>query len=134
MATIDYIEGIGPKFARQLRKSGVRTTEALLKRGATRKGRRELAEKASLTEKQILEWVNRADLMRVKGIGSEYSDLLEAAGVDTVKELRRRNSEALTAKMTQINEQKRLVRRLPTVAMVTQWVDHAKTLEPKVKY
>ena len=134
MATIDYIEGIGPKFARQLRKSGVRTTEALLKRGATRKGRRELAEKASLTEKQILEWVNRADLMRVKGIGSEYSDLLEAAGVDTVKELRRRNSDALTAKMTQINEQKRLVRRLPTVAMVTQWVDHAKTLEPKVKY
>ena len=134
MATIDYIEGIGPKFARQLRKSGVRTTEALLKRGATRKGRRELAEKASLTEKQILEWVNRADLMRVKGIGSEYSDLLEAAGVDTVKELRRRNSEALTVKMTQINEQKRLVRRLPTVAMVTQWVDHAKTLEPKVKY
>ncbi len=134
MATIDYIEGIGPKFARQLRKSGIRTTEALLKRGATRKGRRELAEKASLTEKQILEWVNRADLMRVKGIGSEYSDLLEAAGVDTVRELRRRNSEALTAKMTQINEQKRLVRRLPTVAMVTQWVDHAKTLEPKVKY
>lgn len=134
MATIDYIEGIGPKYARQLRKSGVRTTEALLKRAATRKGRRELADKASLTEKQILEWVNRADLMRVKGIGSEYSDLLEAAGVDTVKELRRRNSEALTAKMTQINEKKRLVRRLPTVAMVTQWVDHAKELEPVVKY
>ena len=134
MATIDYIEGIGPKFARQLRKSGVRTTEALLKRGATRKGRRELAEKASLTERQVLEWVNRADLMRVKGIGSEYGDLLEAAGVDTVKELRRRNSEALTAKMTQINDKKRLVRRLPTVAMVGQWVDHAKTLEPVVKH
>lgn len=134
MATIDYIEGIGPTFARQLRKSGVRTTEALLKRGATRKGRRELAEKASLTERQILEWVNRADLMRVKGIGSEYSDLLEAAGVDTVKELRRRNSDALTAKMTQINEQKRLVRRLPTVAMVTGWVESAKGLEPVVKY
>jgi len=134
MATIDYIEGIGPKHARQLRKSGVRTTEALLKRGATRKGRRELAEKASLTERQVLEWVNHADLMRVKGIGSEYSDLLEAAGVDTVKELRRRNSEALTAKMTQINDQKRLVRRLPTVAMVGKWVEHAKTLEPVIKY
>ena len=134
MATIDYIEGIGPKYARQLRKSGVRTTEALLKRGATRKGRRQLAETASLTERQILEWVNRADLMRVKGIGSEYSDLLESAGVDTVKELRRRNSEALTVKMTQINEKKRLVRRLPTIAMVSQWVEFAKTLEPVVKY
>ena len=134
MATIDYIEGIGPKYARQLRKSGVRTTEALLKRGATRKGRRQLAEKASLTERQILEWVNRADLMRVKGIGSEYSDLLESAGVDTVKELRRRNSEALTVKMSQINEKKRLVRRLPTIAMVSQWVEFAKTLEPVVKY
>jgi predicted flap endonuclease-1-like 5' DNA nuclease len=134
MATIDYIEGIGPKYARQLRKSGVRTTEALLKRAATRKGRRELAGAASLTEKQILEWVNRADLMRVKGIGSEYSDLLEAAGVDTVKELRRRNPEALTVKMTQINEQKQLVRRLPTVVMVTQWVETAKTIEPMVKY
>ena len=134
MATIDYIEGIGPKYARQLRKAGVRTTEALLKRGSTRKGRRELAVKASLTEKQVLEWVNRADLMRVKGIGSEYSDLLEAAGVDTVKELRRRNSEALTAKMTQINEKKRLVRRLPTGAMVANWVEYAKTLEPTVKY
>ena len=134
MATIDYIEGIGPKYARQLRKLGVRTTEALLKRGATRKGRRQLAEKASLTERQILEWVNRADLMRVKGIGSEYSDLLESAGVDTVKELRRRNSEALTVKMTQINEKKRLVRRLPTIAMVSQWVEFAKTLEPVVKY
>lgn len=134
MASIDYIEGIGAVYARKLRKSGVRTTEALLKRGADRRGRKELASVTGLTEKQILEWVNRADLMRVKGVGSEYSDLLEAAGVDTVKELRRRNAEALSAKMTQLNEQNRLVRRLPTVGMVASWVEHAKELDPAVSF
>jgi predicted flap endonuclease-1-like 5' DNA nuclease len=134
MPSIDAIEGIGPKIATKLRKAGIRTTEALLKRGATRKGRKDLAEATGLSDKQILEWVNRADLMRVKGIGSEYSDLLEAAGVDTVKELRRRNSATLTSKMAELNEKKKLVRRLPTEGMVERWVDHAKSLEPAVKY
>ena len=84
MPSIDAIEGIGHRNATKLRKNRIRTTEALLKRGATRSGRREVSGATGFSEKQILEWVNRADLMRCKGVGSEYSDLLEAAGVDTI--------------------------------------------------
>jgi len=134
MPSIDAIEGMGQRNATKMRKAGIRTTEALLKRAATRRGRRDLAAATGLDEKRILIWVNRADLMRCKGIGSEYSDLLEAAGVDTVKELRRRNAISLTAKMITLNEQKRLVRRLPTEAMVDRWVEHAKTLDPVITH
>lgn len=134
MASIDAIEGIGHKYATKLRKARVRTTEALLKAGATRKGRKELATATGLSDHQILEWVNRADLMRVKGVGEEYSDLLEAAGVDTVKELRRRNSANLLAAMVEVNTKKRLVRRLPTLSMVDRWIGHAKELDPVVSY
>ena len=134
MGSIDTIEGIGIRNATRLRKQRIRTTEALLKKGATRAGRRSIAKATGLTAKQILEWVNRADLMRVKGVGEEYSDLLEAAGVDTVKELRNRNPENLLARMTEINRSKRLVRRLPTMVMVEGWVDHAKQLDPIVTY
>lgn len=134
MASIDAIEGIGHKHATTLRKHRVRTTEALLKRGATKRGRKDLAAETGLSESQLLEWVNRADLMRVKGIGEEYSDLLEAAGVDTVKELRRRNAANLLGAMVDVNAKKRLVRRLPTESMVQRWVDHAKTLEAVVTY
>ncbi|MBP1631802.1 MAG: hypothetical protein H6Q11_90 [Acidobacteria bacterium] len=133
MASIDAIEGIGVKYATQLRKLHIRTTESLLKAGATRKGRKELAAASGFSEHQILEWVNRADLFRVKGVGEEYSDLLEAAGVDTVKELRTRNAASLLAKMTEANEKKHLVRRLPTEAMVIRGVEHAKTLAPRVE-
>ena len=132
MASIDTIEGIGHRQATKLRKARVRTTEALLKIGATRRGRRELAEKIGVGEKLMLEWVNRADLLRVKGVGEEYSDLLEAAGVDTVKELRRRNAANLLNAMIEVNNKKRLVRRLPTEAMVGRWVDSAKELAPIV--
>lgn len=134
MASIDTIEGIGAKLATKLRKARIRTTEALLKRGATKKGRDEIAEETGLTAHQILEWVNRADLMRVKGVGEEYSDLLEASGVDTVKELRNRNAANLHAKMVEVNEAKRLVRRLPTLSMVERWVAHAKELTPVVTH
>jgi predicted flap endonuclease-1-like 5' DNA nuclease len=134
MASIDTIEGIGHRHATKLRKARVRTTEALLKRAATRKGRKELAEEVAIGEKLILEWVNRADLMRVKGVGEEYSDLLEAAGVDTIKELRRRNPGNLLNAMVEVNTKKRLVRRLPTESMVTRWVDSAKVLDPLVKH
>ena len=134
MASIDTIEGLGHRQATKLRKARVRTTEALLKRGATRKGRRSLAEEVAISEKLILEWVNRADLMRVKGVGEEYSDLLEAAGVDTIKELRRRNPQNLLSAMVDINAKKKLVRRLPTVSMVSRWVEHAGALEPIVRY
>lgn len=134
MASIDTIEGIGHKQATSLRKARIRTVEALLKKGATRKGRREIAGETGISEKLILEWVNRADLMRVRGVGEEYSDLLEAAGVDTIKELRRRNPENLLAAMVQLNVEKNLVRRLPTTAMVERWVDHAGELEPIVNH
>lgn len=134
MASIDTIEGIGTRQATKLRKARVRTTEALLKVGATRRGRRELATTTGISEKLILAWVNRADLMRVKGVGEEYSDLMEAAGVDTVKELRRRNPANLLAAMVAVNSKKKLVRRLPTESMVTRWVDHAKTLDSVVTY
>lgn len=134
MASIDAIEGIGHKDATSLRKARIRTVEALLKNGSTRKGRRNISAATNINEKLILEWVNRADLMRVRGVGEEYSDLLEAAGVDTVKELRRRNPGNLLASMVEVNSKKRLVRRLPTEAMVDRWVDHARNLEPVVTY
>ena len=134
MASIDAIEGIGHKDATSLRKARIRTVEALLKNGSTRKGRRNISAATNINEKLILEWVNRADLMRVRGVGEEYSDLLEAAGVDTVKELRRRNPGNLLASMVEVNGKKRLVRRLPTEAMVDRWVHHARNLEPVVTY
>ena len=134
MASIDAIEGIGHRYATRLRKARVRTTEALLKHGATKQGRKQLADKTGLPDRQILEWVNRADLMRIKGVGEEYSDLLEASGVDTIKELRRRNAANLLIAMVEINKKKNLVRRLPTEAMVQRWVDHAKDLDPIVTY
>ena len=134
MASIDAIEGIGHKYATKLRKARIRTTDALLKRGADRAGRKQLVAETGFTTHQIMEWVNRADLFRVKGIGEEYSDLLEASGVDTVKELRTRNVANLTAKMVEINTKKRLVRRLPTESMVERWVAEAKKLNPVVKY
>ena len=140
MASIEEIEGIGPAYAKKLRSNGVRSCEALLKRGATKKGRKDLAEATGFGEASILEWVNRADLMRVRGVGSEYSDLLEAAGVDTVKELRRRSPANLTAKMAEVNDaaikktKKSIVRRVPAQTMVERWVAHAKELDPVVTH
>ena len=131
---IEKIEGIGPKNAAALAKAGVKTTEGLLKAGATKKGRQELAEKTKISETNILGWVNRADLMRVKGVGEEYSDLLEKAGVDTVKELRNRNAANLWKAMKEVNDKKKLVRALPAQSNVEAWVAHAKQLDPVVKY
>lgn len=128
------IEGIGSANARRLQEQNIRTTEALLKSGATPGGRRKLAAATGLAEDAILEWVNRADLMRVKGVGEEYSDLLEVAGVDTVKELRRRNPENLHKAMLAANAEKNLVRRPPALSEVERWIEHAKALEPAVSY
>ena len=133
MATIADIGGLGPKNATKLRKAGVRTTEGLLKVASTSRDRKALSEATGLSTSHILEWVKRADLMRVRGVGSEYADLLETAGCDTVKELRRRNAANLSQAMVEINEAKRLVRRLPTEAMVQAWIDQAKDMEPAVK-
>ena len=134
MAPIKKIEGIGEKYAGQLKMIGVSTVEALLERGASPKGRQEIAEKSKISEKLILEWVNRADLFRVKGVGEEYSDLLEASGVDTVVELAQRKAENLYEKMVAVNQEKKLVRKLPTLAQVSSWVEQCKKLPRVVTY
>ena len=134
MATITDIEGIGEVYAVKLRTAGVRTTEALLERGATPKGRKELAEMTGFSEQTILDWVNRADLFRVRGIGSQYSDLLEAAGVDTVRELAVRKAESLLENLTKVNTEKNKVNKLPTLSQVKSWIQIAKTLPKGVKY
>jgi len=132
--SLSEIEGIGPTYSKKLDEVGIKTTKKLLERGSTRKGREMLAEKTGISEKLILEWVNLADLFRVKGVGSEYSDLLEEAGVDTVVELSRRNPENLHAKIREVNEEKKLVRRPPTLNQVRAWIEQAKKLPRKVEY
>jgi predicted flap endonuclease-1-like 5' DNA nuclease len=134
MAKLEVIEGIGPIYANQLRAAGIRSIGALLEAGATPMGRADLEERSGIGHALILEWVNLADLMRVKGVGEEYSDLLEEAGVDTVKELRNRVPENLYEAIVRTNETKELVRRLPTLGMVRDWVQQAKMLPPKVTY
>ncbi len=134
MTKITEVEGIGPAFAAKLQEAGVKTQEKLLELGATVSGRKKVAEQAGLSIKQVLNWVNRADLARVKGIGSEYADLLESAGVDTVKELAQRNAANLLAKMEEVNAVKKLVRKVPTAAQVEKWVAQAKELPRAVHY
>ena len=134
MAKILDIEGIGPTYAQKLTHVGITTTEALLDAGATPSGREALSEKTGIAESLLLEWVNLADLFRIKGVGEEYSDLLEEAGVDTVVELSRRNAENLHAKILEVNEEKQLVRRPPALSFVQNWIEQAKSLPRKVEY
>jgi predicted flap endonuclease-1-like 5' DNA nuclease len=134
MAKIQEIEGIGPVFAEKLAAAGIKTVEKLLEVGASKKGRQTLAETTGIDEKKILKWVNMADLFRIKGVGEEYSELLEAAGVDTVKELRNRRPDNLHAKMLEVNAEQKLVRQMPSLSQVESWVEHAKTLDPMVTY
>ncbi len=133
MKVID-VEGIGPTYAGQLEGVGVKTTDDLLERGASEKGREELEKATGIGHTLILKWVNRVDLYRINGIGSEYSDLLEVAGVDTVPELAQRNPANLTETLAEANASRNLVRRLPTVEMVTAWVAEAKSLPRIVNY
>src|SRR5262245_47403290 len=119
---IEEIEGIGADYGKKLGAAGVGTVEVLLEKGGRRLSREKLAEATGISEKQILAWVNRADLMRVKGVGSEYSDLLEAAGVDSCLELSHRVPANLYRKMEEVNTARNLVRRLPTEHEVTDWV------------
>jgi predicted flap endonuclease-1-like 5' DNA nuclease len=128
------IEGIGPINSKKLEEIGVKTTDDLLKAGATVKARDELSEKAGIGPKLILEWVNLADLYRIKGVGQEYSDLLEEAGVDTVVELAKRVPENLHAKMLEVNGVKKLVNRPPPLSIVKDWVEQAKKLKRVVEY
>ena len=134
MAALESIEGIGATYAQKLRVVGVTTVGDLLEKGATPKGRQEIAENSGISEKLVLEWVNRADLFRIKGVGEEYSDLLEAAGVDTVVELAQRKAENLYQKMVATNSEKKLVRKLPTQAQVADWIAQAKELPRVVSY
>ncbi len=134
MAKLEAIEGIGEVYAEKLRAAGIRSTNDLLKKAGTRQGRKALAEASGISETLILEWVNHADLFRIKGIGPEYADLLEEAGVDTVPELAQRNPENLYAKIIEVNNAKKLVRRLPTLDMVKEWVAQAKSLPRAIEY
>ena len=134
MIKVEEIEGIGKKYAKQLEKAGIKTVEDLLEKGATKKGRNELVKRTGLSEKLVLTWVNHADLFRVKGIGKQYAELLEAAGVDTVVELSKRNPENLLDSMIKTNEKKHLVRALPYLKQVKKWVEQAKKLPRKISY
>lgn len=134
MASILKIEGIGDVYREKLVSAGVRTVEALLKQGASPSGRDNLAMKTGISKGLILEWVNHADLWRIKGVGEEYSDLLEEAGVDTVVELAQRRADNLFAKMNEVNMYKKLVRRLPTEKQVADWINQAKFLPRVVTY
>lgn len=134
MKAIADIEGIGPAYAEKLAEAGVKHVETLLEKGATRKGREELETATGISGTLILKWVNRADLDRVDGIGSEYADLLEAAGVDSVPELAQRNAANLHAKLVEVNGEKNLVRQMPSESQVAKWVEHAGTLDKVVTH
>jgi len=134
MPSIIDVEGIGPVYKKKLKAVGIATTEKLLEVGGTPKGRKDLAEKAGIDETLILEWVNLSDLFRIKGVGSEYSDLLEEAGVDTVVELSKRVPANLFAKMVEVNAAKKLVRKMPVEKQVADWVNQAKKLPRLVSY
>ena len=128
------IQGIGPVYAEKLVAVGIETVDQLLEKGCCPKGRKDLEEKTGIRGDLILTWVNHADLFRVKGVGPQFSELLEAAGVDTVKELRNRNAANLAAKMLEVNEAKHLCKRTPVVTEIQKYIDAAKALEPKVTY
>lgn len=134
MADLTTIEGIGDTLAAKLVEAGVKGTDALLQKGASKQGRQTLAEAAGIDEGRILKFVNHADLMRIKGIGGEFSELLEAAGVDTVPELAQRNAANLAAKMAEVNATKKLTRVVPTEPVVEAWVAQANTLDRVVTH
>jgi len=131
---IDEIEGIGPATAEKFRGAGVKDTDGLLEKGGTKAGRKVLAEASGLSESRILDFVNMADLFRIKGVGAEFAELLEAAGVDTVKELATRNAANLAEKLAEVNAEKKLTRRVPNASQVEEWVKQAGQLPAKVSH
>ena len=128
------IEGIGKTYAVKLETAGIGSQEQLLEAGASPKGRKDLAAKSGISGKLLLKWINRADLARVKGIGEEYADLLELAGVDTVPELAQRNATNLHQKLADQNEAQKVVRRVPSLAEVEKWIAAAKDLPRAIHY
>ena len=133
-AKLTEVEGIGEAYSQKLKDAGIETTDALLDKGASPRGRGELADATGIGGKLILEWVNLVDLFRIKGISEEYADLLEEAGVDTVRELAQRNPENLYQKLVAVNGEKKLVRRLPGQGQVGDWIEQAKNLPRAVTY
>lgn len=129
MARIDQVAGINHKAATKLRKFGVRTSNGLIDSATSRKGRSELAAETGIDPRDLQQWINHAHLLRVKGVGAEYAELLVAAGVDTVRDLRRRNPTALLAKIIGLNGSSKVVQRLPTEGMVEGWIESAKEIE-----
>ena len=131
---LTFVEGIGPVYSGKLREAGLTTPLDLLERCATRKDRASLAEETGISHKLILTWVNQLDLYRIKGIGTQYADMLEAAGVDTVIELAQRNPENLHARIIEANQEKNLVREVPSQSQVTNWIEQAKELPRIITY
>ncbi len=131
---IQEVEGIGPAYADKLAQAGIITTDDLLAKCGSAAGRKQVAAATGLSEKLILNWANKADLMRISGVGPQFAELLEAAGVDTVKELRNRNAANLAAAMAQVNEEKKLARTSPPAATVEKWVEAAKGMEPMISH
>lgn len=131
---VEKIEGVGALYAGKLAAVVVKTTEDLLKACGPAKGRKDLAAKTGIAEALVLKWINMADLMRIKGVGEEFSGLLEKSGVDTVKELATRRAGNLAKKMAEVNAAKRLARRMPTEADAKGWIEQAKTLPPAVSH
>lgn len=131
---IDQVEGIGPVLGEKFIKAGVKTTDALLSASRTKAMRKDLAEKTGIEEAKILKFANHVDLFRVYGVAGQYAELLEAAGVDTVKELATRKPENLVAKMEEVNAAKKLVRRIPPLKSVEKWVASAKELPRGLEY
>lgn len=131
---ITEIEGIGPAMEAKLLEAGITTVEKLLDRGCTKAGRKELAELTGLNESKILVWVNMADLFRIKGIGRQFSELLKASGVDTVKELRTRNADNLHAALVKVQEEKKITKAVPALSQVVDFIEQAKALEPRITY
>lgn len=134
MAKLSEIEGIGAAYSTKLEEAGIGSVEKLLEACGDKKGRKDIAEKLGISEKAILGWVNRADLARIKGVSTQYADLLEFAGVDTVPELAQRKAENLHAKMAEINGEKNLVRKLPSASQVQDWVAQAKSLPRAISH
>ena len=132
--SIAKIEGIGDVYTAKLKEVGIRTTDVLLDRCKTPADRASLAKNTGISPKLILEFANLADIMRLSGVGEEWADLLEEAGVDTVKELKNRNAEALYEKMIEVNEAKKLVRRVPPLVYVERWIKEAKYTEAALEY
>jgi len=128
------IDGIGPEEADALKRAGIRTTTRLLEAAKSPKGRKALAEKTGIDEKRLLQWANCADRMRIKGVGEDYSELIRAAGVNTVRELKHRNAKRLTEAMRNANGKRKLVDFLPSEKAVTRWIEHAKKLPLKITY